>query len=487
MPEVEAIARQYRESRKTRYPGDIQPDKPIPVHKGQVIGYSGETGVGWPHFHFEVRDLTNRPLNPEKLGLRLRYDREKPVFRCLHFYPEGAFSAIDDRNGSASIQVKRTSPGMYVAPDVKVSGPFLLSVSVDDRDGRKGPLGIRELRMEIDGRETYRFSADMFSFDNWWQSSAIYDLSETRLSPSRYAYNLFRIPGSSLEAQTGVSVLNLSEGTHAYTIQTEDFNGNLSVLTGTLNAARPTVARELTSPGGTNYLVDRNLIQAGADGPLAPVTIGSHVWQVSSYDNLQRTITVGKTTLSIAGYNKDPRLLFVRRIAPTTIETGMEPVAETFVDTAPGLCFFRDLHLGAPLPDTDGQKAGWYWLDVEKGKWKYLDSAEESDAEGTIDIAASHYRTAQFGMFLDKARPVIVGQPFRYRDRLAWKVTDVGTGIDPEHVFLTMPDGTRIPIDFDPDRNIAFIEMEKKQGTYLIEVQDRAGNTASAKGRYNGR
>ena len=89
MPEVEAIARQYRESRKTRYPGDIQLDKPIPVQKGQVIGYSGETGVGWPHFHFEVRDLANRPINPEKLGLRVRHDREKPVFRRLHFYPEG--------------------------------------------------------------------------------------------------------------------------------------------------------------------------------------------------------------------------------------------------------------------------------------------------------------------------------------------------------------------------------------------------------------
>src|SRR5262249_7617793 len=33
----------------SRYPGDIFIDPPVPVKKGTIVAYSGETGVGLPH------------------------------------------------------------------------------------------------------------------------------------------------------------------------------------------------------------------------------------------------------------------------------------------------------------------------------------------------------------------------------------------------------------------------------------------------------
>ncbi|MQY63183.1 MAG: peptidoglycan DD-metalloendopeptidase family protein, partial [Calditrichaeota bacterium] len=37
----------------------------IPVRRGDVIAYTGDTGtISGPHLHFELRDPKNRPLNP---------------------------------------------------------------------------------------------------------------------------------------------------------------------------------------------------------------------------------------------------------------------------------------------------------------------------------------------------------------------------------------------------------------------------------------
>ncbi len=37
----------------------------IPLKKGDMVAYSGNTGgSGGPHLHFEIRDASQRPMNP---------------------------------------------------------------------------------------------------------------------------------------------------------------------------------------------------------------------------------------------------------------------------------------------------------------------------------------------------------------------------------------------------------------------------------------
>src|SRR3989442_15352528 len=72
------VARRQAEA-DTRYPGDIYPDPPIRVRRGQVIAFSGESGIGAPHLHFEVRDRQDAPGDPFEAGLLPRGDRLPPV------------------------------------------------------------------------------------------------------------------------------------------------------------------------------------------------------------------------------------------------------------------------------------------------------------------------------------------------------------------------------------------------------------------------
>ncbi|MCX6835275.1 MAG: M23 family metallopeptidase, partial [candidate division Zixibacteria bacterium] len=153
--------------RLERYFVDLQfPSDSIPVKLGQLIAYSGETGAGGPHLHFEKRTGDNVPLNPLSHGFRLE-DRTPPLFERLGIH------LLDDRSlfsgglRTMFLAVKKTSAGQYqVTQPVTLSTPFGLLADCFDLtrpDGRR--QAVYRLTLTIDDSLYYESTLDSLSYD----------------------------------------------------------------------------------------------------------------------------------------------------------------------------------------------------------------------------------------------------------------------------------------------------------------------------------
>ena len=94
MPEIEDRLFSLRIKQKS-YDVDLwlKPGE-IPVRKGQIIAYSGDTGSGAPHLHMELRDDKNNPLNPFNYGLNVR-DTIPPQITSVVLIPLDNKSSVD--------------------------------------------------------------------------------------------------------------------------------------------------------------------------------------------------------------------------------------------------------------------------------------------------------------------------------------------------------------------------------------------------------
>lgn len=105
--------------------------KQIEVKQGDVIGYTGSTGIGPPHLHFEIRDPSNNPINALTKELEVK-DDIPPVFSSLIVEPLSHKSRV---NGSAKSLSKRArkQDGSFDFGTIAISGEAGLAVNVYDQ------------------------------------------------------------------------------------------------------------------------------------------------------------------------------------------------------------------------------------------------------------------------------------------------------------------------------------------------------------------
>lgn len=150
----------------------------LPVAKGQVVGYSGSSGAGAPHLHFEIRSAANHPINPMKSGFAIK-DESPPVIEKLgvrHYdggFNPGAPCVIEMLEATAG-----SGAGEYIIEDTVIADGFLaLAVSGGDRVGGAGYIyGYYQLQVALDGRQIFSTRSDSISYRTTGQLDYVRDM-----------------------------------------------------------------------------------------------------------------------------------------------------------------------------------------------------------------------------------------------------------------------------------------------------------------------
>ncbi|MBI2952491.1 M23 family metallopeptidase, partial [bacterium] len=218
----------------------------IPVKRGQVMGFSGSSGVGMPHLHFELRDEAERPVNALEHGFSVA-DSIPPTIRALALIPLDASALVNDGRDPYPFKVQwDQGRGRYLSPGkVLVSGPIGVASDIFDQadaSASENRLAPYRLRLLADDAMAFEVTYSGFSYSE----NHLVDLDRNFVLARRGAgrfHNLYRARGNRLPLyggyREGDGVLHagvasdghgipLKPGPHLLHVVAEDIQGNRS-------------------------------------------------------------------------------------------------------------------------------------------------------------------------------------------------------------------------------------------------------------------
>jgi hypothetical protein len=231
--------------RKGTYSIDLLLDSSrIPVKKGDVIAFTGETGFGPPHLHFELRDENLNPVNPLLSQNFAITDNIPPKIRRVMIEPLTNNSTVDNSSTPRYFsRFPRNRQALLIPQPIRVHGQIGFAVDADDKnDGTWSETGIHRMEFYLDDSLAFSMELNRVPAEETKEILLHYAV-ESILEGKGKFQKLFIDRGNSLpfynHEPEGTGIINteqLAEGKHSYKIVCMDIQGNSTELNGTMIA-----------------------------------------------------------------------------------------------------------------------------------------------------------------------------------------------------------------------------------------------------------
>ena len=154
------------------------PKNELAVLKGEVIGFSGNTGgSSGPHLHFEIRDTKNQmPFNPMIFNIGV-VDTKKPVIQKLFLFHENNFG---EDIITQKIELKKISDGLYKTPKIYTSGKIGIGLQMYDNQDLSlfNKNGIHSIKIFMDDKIISDYNYNNIKFDDSQYLNLLIDYKE---------------------------------------------------------------------------------------------------------------------------------------------------------------------------------------------------------------------------------------------------------------------------------------------------------------------
>lgn len=452
-PSIEEYLKPYYE--KALYPGTVIIEPPLKVIKGGVIAYSGETGEGYPHLHYELR-INNDPINP--LPYFSFENKSNVKIKKIIFTPESPISSINNR----FTKIPFPFP---IKKEIKVTGPFSIGIEAYDfYNGNK--RGVQKIFLYLNNELVCRVSPDIYSFDNYYGVRFLYDGLFSKFSPTKLVYNLNPQKGNPYSFISGRNFFDLKEGKYIFKVVVYGIEDSLEEKF-TINVLKPL---DKSPKLNQNFFLKTHFFLKNQEGQFYPKSIREYniglnkfyVGYLKPYEKFTLTpyeiLHKEKTPIPFCFYliKYDKNDLKLKKITPSLI---IEPK---------DLGLSKKIEISADLKEEkEKEKIGFYRI---KGNL-YIGGNWEGDK-----LKAEVFGPEDYFILKDDISPLIL-KVWKKNKKIYVLTKDIGSGIPWDGVKVILNNKEKI-LKYDPDHLLAEGEFEEK-GKCLVIVSDYAKNKTS--------